>query len=585
MRCDALDSRLGTEQGRIAPSDWQGASGNVFALGSSEARTARLRLGDFVQVEQLAARPVGATLLRLRSRLVTHDDGNVWLASLIVAGTVVATRTLERSRDAVDLVANLAEITAGLTDFVIAFRLELVDLAGTAELTDAVIPAWYVDDLFFEASDAITIGNRSPEPNEAGVPVDTTIGLDVFDPTQSAFAVAKIFVVDVLACSGGTFGNGFTGTWIETNGTIRVTIDPPVDFDPLADVSVRVEVLRDNGEQNATVFAYTFRTEDTIAPRILEAVAVSRRTVRVTFDETITGGDDPAAWFFSVASTSIDDGLPAVPLTVASVAAVASHVFDVSTVDDMTPGALYRILAAGIVDASGNVVAAPHNAFVFSGFRPVVPAGRSFDLLSMLPDLNVGEDVTGDLRKFVACLQEPTDLMLADIDAWTEILDPDTAPEAFVDAMLADLGNPFDAFELELIDKRRLARLLVPIYRQKGTDAGIINAVRFFMGIEIAIIVPAFAGVWRIGVDELGIGSTLGTSSSRARYSFAIIAPIELSAEQRKRIAGIANYMRDGRTHLIEIVEPSPAPIEPNHLELGLSELGVNWFLHQAITP
>ncbi len=38
-----------------------------------------------------------------------------------------------------------------------------------------------------------------------------------------------------------------------------------------------------------------------------------------------------------------------------------------------------------------------------------------------------------------------------------------------VDAMLADLGNPF-RFELGELQKRRLASVLVDMYRQKGAD-------------------------------------------------------------------------------------------------------------------
>lgn len=94
-----------------------------------------------------------------------------------------------------------------------------------------------------------------------------------------------------------------------------------------------------------------------------------------------------------------------------------------------------------------------------------------------------GDDHTGDLFRFIACLQEVTNLLLADVDRWPDIFDLERAPEAFVDLILRDLGNPFP-FELDAMGKRRLASVLVEMYRQKGTAKGIQNAIRFFLGID-----------------------------------------------------------------------------------------------------
>ena len=118
------------------------------------------------------------------------------------------------------------------------------------------------------------------------------------------------------------------------------------------------------------------------------------------------------------------------------------------------------------------VILAPENAAEFTGFLPVRPVGRRFDLYQLLPTLNRREDETGDLRRFLACLQEVTDLVVHDVDRFTDVFDPDLAPEAFIDAMLLDLGNPFP-FDLSPVDKRRLLNVLVAIYREKGTAVGI----------------------------------------------------------------------------------------------------------------
>ena len=76
--------------------------------------------------------------------------------------------------------------------------------------------------------------------------------------------------------------------------------------------------------------------------------------------------------------------------------------------------------------------------------QPHHPAGRRFDLWSMLPKHNRRADATGDLQRFISCLQTVTDELLADVDSFTDIIDLERAPEEFVDSILMDLGNPFN---------------------------------------------------------------------------------------------------------------------------------------------
>lgn len=44
------------------------------------------------------------------------------------------------------------------------------------------------------------------------------------------------------------------------------------------------------------------------------------------------------------------------------------------------------------------------------------------------------------LRRRVACLQEVTDLLLADVDRFSDIFHIERAPEEFLDCILFDLG-------------------------------------------------------------------------------------------------------------------------------------------------
>jgi phage tail-like protein len=300
--------------------------------------------------------------------------------------------------------------------------------------------------------------------------------------------------------------------------------------------------------------------------------------VRVSFDQAVkqvagTGADDalnPALYSAGAESS------PAVRVVVAGVESVSPSSVDLTFDIPLTPVAQYRLHVGGIADLAGGKVA-PGDGLPFTAFAPPQPAGRAFTLWSLLPELNRREDDTGDLRRFVACLDEVAVLLLADVDRFTDILDPDIAAEQYLDLMLGELGNPF-AFDLSEIDKRRLINLLVDIYRQKGTDAGIRNAIRFFLAIEIAINPFAQIGL-SLGDSLLGVDWILGPSLSADRYSFEVIAPRILEAEERTRIRALVEYMKPAHTHFRQLVEPVP-PLVIDHLELGLSELDNNWLLH-----
>lgn len=93
-----------------------------------------------------------------------------------------------------------------------------------------------------------------------------------------------------------------------------------------------------------------------------------------------------------------------------------------------------------------------------------------------------------------------------------EIVDPDTCPSNFVNILLRHLGNPFVNITLTETQKRKLVKFLLPIYKQKGTEVGIVNAIRFLTGLEVDLIDPH--GVdedsWQVGLSEIGSNSYVG---------------------------------------------------------------------------
>lgn len=446
------------------------------------------------------------------------------------------------------------------------------------------LPALYIDAVLLDPTPTTPVViNRDPEPGEIEVPIDAVIAFDVTDLGTAGIDVAatQVFVADVLAFDGGVFQPGFTGPKSNATSpqpdTLRIVVDSLAPFESLQDVRVRV-ITQTIGPGSQLDAAWSFHCEDLTAPHVVGAQARERKRVRVSFDENVkqesaAAPDDalnPARYALQRLSA------PAVEASVVAVEAVTNASVDLLTDIELTPGALYRLAVTDVHDLFGNPVAPPNNSADFTGFVPARPPRRRLELYQLLPMLNRREDQTGDLRRFLLCLQEVTELLLADVDRFPDILDPDIAPETFVDVMLDDLGNPFP-FDLSLADKRRLLNVLVAIYREKGTGVGMRNAIRFFLGLEVDIV--SYAGeALLLGESILGEDWILGASASFAVFAFDVVTPRALTPEERLRVRIIVDYMKPAHTHF-RVVEPI-IPEVLDHLELGLSELGETWVLH-----
>jgi phage tail-like protein len=318
-----------------------------------------------------------------------------------------------------------------------------------------------------------------------------------------------------------------------------------------------------------------------MAIRVVAAQAIMARCVRVSFDGPVRQTGDgapgdalrPASYRFQAMTA------PAVTVVPVAVQAAGPAAVDVALDIELSPRATYRVFATGIVDAEGVAGSEAHNHASFAGFVPPGrPRARAFELIRMLPELNRQMDQTGDLRKFMAVLQDVLELLLGDVDRFADIFDLDRAPEPFLDHMLEDLGNPF-AFDLDELQKRRLLSVLVQIYRQKGTAAGIRNAVRFFLGVDVTSV-DAFHGTTLVlGESRLGVDWVLGPSDSFARYAFDITVSRRLTDTERQQIRQIVDLIRPAHTHFVDTLEPTSSQYV-DHWALGLSELGGNSILH-----
>ncbi len=437
------------------------------------------------------------------------------------------------------------------------------------------LPALWVDDVSAErAADRLVIGNRDPAPEEQDVPLETAIALEIVDVGPDGVDPARthVWVDGIPALAAGIAQPGFDGpraSVVALIDTLRVVLDPQTPFASEARVDVRV-VAETRGGAHRLEVVYAFACEDRVAPRLVAAIALAPRVVRLGFDEPVLV-DDPLGCAFQASSA------PAMPI--APVAARADGGTVVVELDvEMTPDAAYEVLARGVTDLVGNPVAPPFGRASFIGSRPRRPARRRFDLWRMLPKHNRRQDTTGDLRRFIACLQEVADHLLADVDRFAALYDIERAPERFVDLILRDLGNPF-AFEIDLGAKRRLAASLVDMYRLKGTAPGIVNAVRFFLGVEVTAITAFASETLVLGESELGVDWVLGPSDRFARYAFEVHVDRVLTDVERGHLRRIVQYLKPAHTHFVALIEPTP-PAVVDHWVLGVSELGESTDLH-----
>lgn len=433
--------------------------------------------------------------------------------------------------------------------------------------------------------------NRGPEPGEVAVPREGNIYLEIHSTGADDVddGNTQVFVNGVLAYDGGVFQAGFTGpdslTASPIVGIRQIRIDPTSDFSSEEIVSVRVTsstvVV---GDPLFTIDeSYSFTIEDFTAPTVLSAFAVDCKTVRVKFSEAMrslvaTNSDDALNPENYTIDRNNEDPQAAVNPNVVSIVESMPDEFDVLTDIEMSFGVTYVVTVLSAEDVVGNEVVAPLNVATFIAFTPTVPAGRRLDLYRMLPVINRRDDATQDLRRFTSIIQDVINVLLLDIDRWTDILDFRLAAEPFIDAILCGLGNPF-MFDLSTIDKQRLAAVLVNIYREKGLAEGIENATLFFLGLSIVVQACDPGDGWILGESELGIGSILASGDQFLLYSFEIVSPIILTIEQQSQITKIADYMKPAHTHLKRIVDPTP-PVVLDHWEIGESELGVDTLLH-----
>jgi phage tail-like protein len=179
------------------------------------------------------------------------------------------------------------------------------------------------------------------------------------------------------------------------------------------------------------------------------------------------------------------------------------------------------------------------------------------------------EDYSGELANFLIPLQETFDRILEDVDGFfDELATIDHMRREFLDALLFDLGDPFSSiFQLTTNEKRKLARSLVRLYKEKGTCVGLVNAIQFFAGVTVLGCSGAWDDNWQlaggaypspVNGDELGVGTYLGPGTLFDVWGFWVYhaTPGSLTADEIEKIGALAEYMKPAHCHYLGIKAP-----------------------------
>lgn len=562
----------------------------------------RLSTGAYVEAQQSVT--FDESLIRVHgvARIPDAPAGVAWVVSVRDTTTELVSRTYLNPGEysLSDLIFTVAQ--RGGTTTNLSIRLHVVGVTSDTPGLDGRVlelPSVFIDGFESIRQSEVAVINRQPHPNETGVDASTELEISidlasVIDGVAVASSATQVFVDGDLVVSGGAivdprwsyvsalvaFGFPLHNGPNSTDAIIRLRSNPNlITFESEQMVTVRV-VSAHTGAIGAVDTTYSFRTRDTTPLQVSSAQARDKRTVRITFNDSVdtVAALIPANYTFETVTR------PAVTVVASNVTLVSPNEVDVTTDIEFSQGADYVVSAFNLTDDTGNPLSGVTSAS-FTGFVPNIPAGRYFQFWELFPEDVRRRDTTGDFRTFALCIQDVIDLLLCSIDDWVQVFDVERAPEPFVDAILCDLGNPFNFIDLSDNDKRRLAITLTTIYSRKGTAAGIIDTVRFLTGVDITIeVVNARTDFWEVGRSRLGTNTVIAPpSGSPLWYSFRINAATELTQEQRDQILQIATYMKPAHEHILGIrditdIQPLP-PVFWNLGVTGQSELGLNTVL------
>jgi phage tail-like protein len=251
--------------------------------------------------------------------------------------------------------------------------------------------------------------------------------------------------------------------------------------------------------------------------------------------------------------------------------AISTTVIELTTHAELTPDRSYKLWAGSVHDLYENELDVTSQTFTTEALSvPQARLDENFNYPELIPwgNRRPEEDASRDLEKFLNCLDEVLQLILYDIDVFSDVIDIDLISTNNLDALLAHLGAPFTFIDaMEEVDKRRLAAVLVDAYKRKGVEVGMEAMLNYVLEINCNVR-PLYDidGLWQLGVGALGSTAILGPGVDFLLYSFEveILTPIAgLTEEKRFWLIEMVEWMKPAHTHFVRLIEPGGVTPEP----------------------
>ncbi len=175
------------------------------------------------------------------------------------------------------------------------------------------------------------------------------------------------------------------------------------------------------------------------------------------------------------------------------------------------------------------------------------------DLVKELSTIMRSED---DTRKFIEVIQYVGSLIETDLNKFNDSFDLEKCEEKFLDEMLYDINWTLP-FDYEVVNKRQILKAALRIYKLKGTQPGLEQALQLLTGIVVTInVTPGLDWYWRLGkVGQSELGKTTILAASDTEFEFIVFVDVVLTTNQRNLFHAIIDYMAPPHCRY-KIIEP-----------------------------
>lgn len=154
-----------------------------------------------------------------------------------------------------------------------------------------------------------------------------------------------------------------------------------------------------------------------------------------------------------------------------------------------------------------------------------------------------------DTDKFMNIFQYGIDLMRQDIAGMMDQYDYEKAEEQFLDLMIIESGFKIN-FVVTVQIKRKVVKTAADMLKKRGTDVGIIYAVKEILDIDITIDHGQKTG-FSLGNNSLGIDTLLGFGGY---FLHLIIQSPILTADELDAMTKLVDFIKWG-PNTFEIVQ------------------------------